>query len=448
MAAQHRVRTLILGAAGRDFHNFNLVYRGDPGTEVLAFTAAQIPGIAGRRYPAALAGPLYPDGIPVMPETGLDDMLRELKIERVVFAYSDVRHQQVMHLASRALASGADFELLGPDRTMLRAKVPVIAVSAVRTGCGKSQTVRYLSRRLRELSLRAAIIRHPMPYGDLEAERVQRFAARADLDAARCTLEEREEYEPHLAAGNIVFAGVDYGEVVARAEAEADLILWDGGNNDFPFIRPDIHIGLLDALRPGDESDYHPGEAVLRMADVLVAAKADAAGVSDVHLVMQNARALNPRAVLVRGASPVTLENPAAVRGRRVLVVEDGPTVTHGGMAYGAAFVAATRAGAAEIVDPRNGAAPDIAAVYAQYPHIGRVLPAVGYSETQLAALRRTIEGSDADLVVSATPVDLAALVGTAKPIVRARYEFAEMDAPGLWDEVQRLLADPRSRRR
>jgi len=445
MAAKHRIRTVILGAAGRDFHNFNLVYRDDPGTEVIAFTATQIPGIANRRYPAALAGPLYREGIPIVAESGLDSLLRDSQAERVVFAYSDVTHQQVMHLASRALAAGADFVLLGPEHTMIQASVPVIAVSAVRTGCGKSQTVRYLSGRLRELTLRAAIIRHPMPYGDLEAGRVQRFATRSDLDAAHCTLEEREEYEPHLAAGNIVFAGVDYAEVVARAQAEADLILWDGGNNDFPFVNPDLHIALLDSLRPGDESAFHPGEAVLRMADVVVVAKADAAADADVHRVMQSARTLNPRAVIVRGGSPVTLDDANAVRGKRVLAIEDGPTVTHGGMPYGAAFIAATRAGAARIVDPRASAAPEIAAVYAQYPHIGAVLPAMGYSTAQIAALRATIERSEADIVVSGTPVDLGALLGNAKPMVRARYEFAEMDAPGLWDEVQRFVKDPRA---
>ena len=446
MASKHRIRTVILGAAGRDFHNFNLVYRSDPGTEVIAFTATQIPGIASRRYPAALAGPLYPEGIPIVAEAGLDAFLRDAQAERVVFAYSDVTHQHVMHLASRALVTGADFVLLGPERTMIQARVPVIAVSAVRTGCGKSQTVRYLSRRLRELNLRAAIIRHPMPYGDLEAERVQRFATLSDLAAARCTLEEREEYEPHLAAGNVVFAGVDYADVVARAQAEADVILWDGGNNDFPFVNPDVHIALLDALRPGDESAYHPGEAVLRMADIVVAAKADAAAVADVQRVMQSARRLNAHAVIVRGASPVTLDDANAVRGKRVLAIEDGPTVTHGGMAYGAAFVAATRAGAARIIDPRASAAPEIAAVYAQYPHIGAVLPAMGYSAAQTAALRATIERSEADIVVSGTPVDLAALVGSAKPIVRARYDFAEMDTPGLWEEVRRQLTDPRAR--
>ncbi|MFM9968040.1 MAG: cyclic 2,3-diphosphoglycerate synthase [Burkholderiales bacterium] len=448
MAEKHRIHTVILGAAGRDFHNFNMVYRDDANTQVIAFTATQIPGIAKRLYPPSLSGPLYPEGIPIIAQGELDALLHESQVERVVFAYSDIRHEAVMHLASIALAGGADFLLLGPQRTMIQASVPVIAVSAVRTGCGKSQTVRYLSRRLRKESLRAAIIRHPMPYGDLEAQRMQRFATLADLAAAQCTLEEREEYEPHIAAGNMVYAGVDYAEVVARAQSEADLILWDGGNNDFPFVNPDVHIVLLDSLRPGDESAYHPGEAVLRMADIVVAAKADAAPAADIHRVMQNARLLNPRALLLRGASPVTLDNAAALRGKRVLVVEDGPTITHGGMPYGAAFVAAARSGAAEIVDPRTSAAPEIAAVYAQYPHIGTVLPAMGYSAAQIQALRATIETSRAEVVVSGTPIDLAALLGCVKPVVRVRYEFAEMDAPGLWDEVSRLLADPGARHR
>ena len=433
-------RVVILGAAGRDFHNFNMVFRDDPACEVVAFTATQIPGIAGRRYPGALAGPRYPEGIPIVAEAALEALIRDRRANRVVFAYSDVTHVHVMHLASRALAAGADFTLLGPAHTMLRARVPVIAVSAVRTGCGKSQTARYLSQRLRALSLRAAIIRHPMPYGDLERERVQRFATRADLDEARCTLEEREEYEPHLMAGNVVYAGVDYAAIVERAQSESDLILWDGGNNDFPFIKPDLHVVLVDALRPGDESAYHPGEAVLRMADVVVIAKADAAAVADVHRVAQSVRNLNPRAPIVRGASPVALEDEAAVRGRRVLVVEDGPTITHGGMAYGAGFVAATRAGAC-IADPRAWASPEIAAVYAQYPHIGPVLPAMGYSPQQLAALRATLERADVDVVVAGTPIDLAALLQIKKPVVRARYEFAELDTPGLWGEVERLLA-------
>ncbi len=433
-------RVVILGAAGRDFHNFNVAFRDDPRTEVVAFTAAQIPGIAGRRYPASLAGPRYPEGIPIVPEESLEDLVRRRRVGRVVFAYSDVPHAHVMHLASRALACGADFTLLGPARTMLPARVPVIAVSAVRTGCGKSQTARYLSQRLRGLALRCAVIRHPMPYGDLERERVQRFATREDLDEARCTLEEREEYEPHIAAGNAVYAGVDYADIIGRAERESDVILWDGGNNDFPFVRPDVHVVLVDALRPGHETAYHPGEAVLRMADIVVIAKADAASVSDVHRLRESVRALNPRACVVRGASPVALRDESAVRGKRALVVEDGPTVTHGGMAYGAGFVAASRAGAS-IIDPRAFAAPEIAAVYARYAHIGAVLPAMGYSPRQLAALRSTIQNSDAEVVVAGTPVDLAALLEIGKPVVRARYEFAELDAPGLWEEVERLLA-------
>ena len=432
-------KVIILGAAGRDFHNFNVAFRDDPATEVIAFTAAQIPGIAGRRYPAALAGERYPGGIAIVPETELESLVRERGVTHVVFAYSDVTHLHVMHTASRALAAGADFMLLGPRSTMLRARLPVIAISAVRTGCGKSQTARYLSRRLRGLGLRIAVIRHPMPYGDLERERVQRFANRADLDAAHCTIEEREEYEPHLAAGTMVFAGVDYAAVLARAESESDIILWDGGNNDFPFVRPDLHVVLVDTLRAGDETAYHPDEAVLRMADVVVAAKADAAGVSDVDCVMQSARRTNPDATVVRGGSPVTLDDVNAVRGKRVLAIEDGPTVTHGGMRYGAAFVAATRAGAT-IVDPRAWAAPELAAVYAQYPHIGPVLPAMGYSPRQVEALRATIERAEVDVVVAGTPVDLAALVRITRPLVRARYEFAEMDDPGLWGEVQRFL--------
>jgi len=429
---------VILGAAGRDFHNFNMVFREDPQVRVIAFTAAQIPGIAGRCYPASLAGPRYPEGIPIVAESELEALLHDCP-GTVVFAYSDLPHAQVMHLASRALAAGADFLLLGPQRTMLSACVPVIAVSAVRTGCGKSQTARYLSQRLRARSLRTAVIRHPMPYGDLERERVQCFRTRADLDEAGCTLEEREEYEPHLDAGNPVYAGVDYAAIVARAEQECDVILWDGGNNDFPFVRPDVHVVLADALRPGDESAYHPGESVLRMADIVVIAKADAAGAAEVDRVRENVRRANPRARVVRGASPVSLEREDLVRGRTVLVLEDGPTITHGGMAYGAGFIAASRAGA-RIVDPRSFAAPAIAEVYAQYPHIGPVLPATGYSPLQVEALRLTIERASAEFVIAGTPIDVAGLA-QGKTVLRARYEFAEMDKPGLGEEVERLLA-------
>ncbi len=435
-----RCRIVILGAGGRDFHNFNLVYRDDPAVEVVAFTAAQIPGIAGRRYPPALAGPLYPRGIPIFDESGLEGLCREHAIDQVVFAYSDVPHSQVMHLASRALAAGADFVLLGPDRTQLVADIPMIAVSAVRTGCGKSQTARYLSRLLREAGRRVAVIRHPMPYGELARQAVQRFATRSDLDAADCTIEEREEYEPHLAAGNIVFAGVDYARIIERARAEADILLWDGGNNDFPFVRPDLHIVLVDPLRPGHETGYHPGEAVLRMADIVVIAKCDAASAADLEQTVDAVRRIRPGVPLVRAASPVRLEQPDALRGRRVLVIEDGPTITHGGMPWGAGYLAAAQAGAV-IVDPRPYAVPLLATIYLKYPHIGAVLPALGYSHEQVEALRQTIEATPADLVISATPIDLAALVSPAKPVIRASYAYAETETPGLAGLVDSFLS-------
>jgi len=425
-------RVLILGAAGRDFHNFNVVYRDDPDVRVVGFTAAQIPGMSGRRYPAGLAGPRYPDGIPIADEADLEQICRREGVDEVVFAYSDVTHDAVMHLASRALATGADFALLGPERTMLAARVPVIAISAIRTGCGKSQTARWLGRWLRARGLRVAVLRHPMPYGDLERQRVQRFASRRDLDRAACSAEEREEYEPHLAAGNVVFAGVDYRQIVAQAEQEADLIVWDGGNNDFPLVRPNLHIVLVDALRPGQATAYHPGEAVLRMAEVVVVNKVDAAAAADVRRVIDEVRAVNPGATVVRAASPVRVEDPAAIRGKRVLVVEDGPTITHGGMAYGAGYVAATMGGAGAVVDPRRSAAPAVEDLFRKYPHIGMVLPAVGYGPEQIAALRDTIDRSDADVVLSATPIDLAALLRIEKPVVRVRYEYADAGEPTL----------------
>jgi predicted GTPase len=440
VSATYRTRIVIMGAAGRDFHNFNVVYRDDPAFEVVAFTAAQIPGIAGRRYPAALAGPLYPDGIAIAPEAELDALIRAQNVEQIVFAYSDLAHAEVMHRASRALAAGADFILLGPQRTMIAAGVPVIAVSAVRTGCGKSPVSRWISRELRSRGLRAAVVRHPMPYGNLARQGVQRFATRADLDRADCTVEEREEYEPHLAEGSVVFAGVDYLGVIAEAGRESDLLLWDGGNNDFPFVRPDLHIVLVDPLRAGHETAYHPGEAVLRMADIVLVAKADAAGPAAVREVMDSARRANPTAAILRGSMPLRLDDAPAVAGRRVLVVEDGPTITHGGMPHGAGYIAALRAGAAAIVDPRLSAAPELAAVYAQYPHIGPVLPAVGYSPGQLEALRQTINASRADVVVAATPIDLAALIALDKPVVRVRYEFADSETPGLAAELDRFL--------
>ncbi len=441
-AERRRRRILIMGAAGRDFHNFNAVFRDDGAVEVVAFTAAQIPGIADRRYPPSLAGALYPEGIPIAEEGECEALCRAHDVDEVVFAYSDITHETVMHAASRALAAGADFTLLGPDRTMIAAAVPVIAVSAVRTGCGKSQTVRHLARLLRERGLAVAVLRHPMPYGDLARQRVQRFASLADLDAADCTIEEREEYEPHIAEGNVVFSGVDSAAVAAAAAQEADVILWDGGNNDFPFLRPGLHVVLADALRPGQAATHHPGEAVLRMADVVVVAKVDAAPAEQVDQVVAEVSALAPGRPVVRAASPLTLDDPAAVDGRRVLVVEDGPTITHGGMRHGAGFVAASARPGVVIVDPRASAAPAIREIYARHPHIGPVLPAMGYSDAQREALRRTIAAADADIVVSGTPIELSRIIGIDKPVVRARYRYADAGEPTLGALVGRFLDD------
>jgi predicted GTPase len=434
-------RVLILGAAGRDFHNFNTAFRDNPRYEVIGFTAAQIPGVADRVYPAALAGQLYPRGIPIMPESRLEEVCRDRRVDDVVFAYSDVTHDHVMHLGSRALAAGADYLLLGPRHTMLRSQRPVIAVSAVRTGCGKSQIARWLSRLLRARGFRVAALRHPMPYGDLIRERVQRFASLADIAAGECTAEEREEYEPHVAAGNVIFAGVDYAAILAQAELEADIIVWDGGNNDFPFLRPDLHIVIVDALRPENVASHHPGETVLRMADIVVINKVDAAPADAVAQIARQVSAANPNAPILRAASPVVLDDAGAIAGRRVLVVDDGPTLTHGGMAYGAGYAAALDARPAEIVDPRESAAPEIAAVYRSFPHIGNVLPAMGYSPAQIAALRQTVDTSRAEVVVAGTPIDLAALTQVKKPVIRARYEFAEAGTPTLESAIDGFLA-------
>jgi predicted GTPase len=438
--AKGRKRVLIMGAAGRDFHNFNTVFRGDGAVDVVAFTATQIPGIAGRRYPPSLAGALYPDGISILTETDLEAQCREHRIDEVVFSYSDITHEAVMHAASRVLAAGADFRLLGPDSTMVDSGLPVIAVCAVRTGCGKSQTVRHLSQLIRARGLTAAVLRHPMPYGDLERQRVQRLASLEELDAADCTIEEREEYEPHIEAGNIVFAGVDYADIVAAASREADIILWDGGNNDFPMIRPDLHIVLADALRPGQTASHHPGEAVLRMADIVLVNKVDAAPPEQVEDIVAEVSDIVPDKPVLRAASPVVLDDPHAIDGKRVLVVEDGPTVTHGGMPHGAGFVAALARPGVTIVDPRAAATPEISAIFDRYPHIGPVLPAMGYNADQREVLRATIEAAAADVVVAGTPIDLARIIVTGKPVVRARYAYADAGEPTLGSHLDEFL--------
>lgn len=430
----HPQRVVIMGAAGRDFHNFNVYFRDNPAYHVVAFTATQIPNIEGRTYPATLAGSLYPDGIPIFPESDLTKIVKEHQVNQVVFAYSDISHETVMHRASVALAAGADFRLLGPRATMLKSSKPVVAVCAVRTGSGKSQTTRAVANALRTMGKRIVVVRHPMPYGDLTKQVVQRFATLDDLTLHHTTIEEREEYEPHLARGTVVYAGVDYGKILRQAEAEADVILWDGGNNDFPFFQPDVMIVVVDPHRAGHELLYHPGETNLRMADVIVINKVDTANAEDVNRVRVNARRANPRAILVEAASPIFVDDPSAIRGKRVLVVEDGPTVTHGEMAYGAGFVAANKFGAREIVDPRPYAVGSIRETYAQYPTTGAVLPAMGYSDQQIQELEETINAAPIDLVISATPIDLRRVIRIQHPNVRVRYELQEIGQPTLAD--------------
>jgi predicted GTPase len=423
---------LIMGAAGRDFHNFNVAYRHNPDAEVVAFTATQIPNIEGRLYPPELAGPAYPKGIPIHPEADLVRLIADRKVDQVVFAYSDVPHSYVMHKASQVLAAGADFVLLGPLSTQIESKKPVVSVCAARTGSGKSQTSRRVAEILRKSGKRVAAIRHPMPYGNLVRQAAQRFASYDDLEAADCTIEEREEYEPHLAQGVLVFAGVDYGEILRMAEKEVDVILWDGGNNDLPFYRSDLHIVVVDPHRPGHEMAYHPGEANVRMADVIVINKVDTASAEGVLEVRNNVAQLNPAATVIEAASPIFVDDPAAIRGKRVLVVEDGPTLTHGEMAYGAGWVAARRFGAAEIVDPRPYAVGSIAQTYAKYPTTGAVLPAMGYSDGQVRELEQTINNAKADLVLIGTPIDLGRLLDLNKPAQRIRYELQEIGQPSL----------------
>ena len=420
-------KVLIMGAAGRDFHNFNVAYRDDPEVEVVAFTATQIPGIEDRRYPPALAGTRYPDGIPIRPEEELSNMIGRLAVDEVVFAYSDVSHQYVMHRGSEVLAAGAAFTLLGPDATMLDSTKPVVAICAVRTGSGKSQTTRAVVRALRDLGRTTVVVRHPMPYGNLVAQRVQRFASYEDLLEAKATVEEREEYEAHLVAGSVVYAGVDYEEILKAAQAEADVVLWDGGNNDLPFFRPNVHLVVADPHRAGHETTYHPGETNLRMADVIVINKCDTAEPEKIEAVEETARELNPTAVVIRADSPVTVDEPDALEGKRVLVIEDGPTLSHGEMTYGAGVVAARQHGAAEIVDPRPYATGSLKAVYDRYP-VGPVLPAMGYSAGQIQELEQAIDRAPVDVVVIATPVDLAKVADIRKPSVRVRYELQERD--------------------
>lgn len=431
---------IILGAAGRDFHNFNVFFRGNPAYHVVAFTAAQIPNIADRRYPAALAGPEYPFGIPIQPESELDRLITDLRADVAVFSYSDVSHEHVMHIASRALAAGADFLLLGPRHTMLKARVPVIAVCAARTGAGKSQTTRRVAALLVQRGLRPVVVRHPMPYGDLAREAVQRFARSADLDYHRVTIEEREEYEPLLRAGRVVYAGVDYERILREAEHEADVLVWDGGNNDMPFFVPDLLITVVDPHRADHAAHYHPGEAVVRMADVIVVNKVDTATPDEIATVRRVVRELNRRATVIEAASPISVEDGAQLRDKRVLVVEDGPTVTHGGMPYGAGWVAARRYDAAQIVDPRPYAVGSIRETYAAYPGTGPVLPAMGYGEEQVRELAETIRATPADMVVIGTPVDLAQLVRLDKPSVRVRYELEELGRPNLASVLEPFL--------
>ena len=433
-------KVIIMGAGGRDFHNFNTVFRQDPETQVVAFTATQIPGIADRVYPSSLAGPLYPDGIPIRPEEELTELIHEHGVDEVILAYSDLKHETVMHKASIVLGAGADFRLLGPDATMLGSSKPIVAVCAVRTGCGKSQTSRKVGQALLDAGLRVALVRHPMPYGDLEAMRVQRFATLEDIDDSHPTVEEREEYEEPVRMGMVMYAGVDYEAILRQAEQEADVIVWDGGNNDLPFFKPDLLIVVADPLRPGHELLYHPGEANIRMADVVVINKVDTASADDVEAVVRNVRDVNPLAQVIFGQSPPVLDPGPELRGGTVLVVDDGPTLTHGEMPFGAGLVAARSAGAARIVDPRPHAVGSLGDVFARWPQLTNVLPAMGYSDEQLKELQETINAVDCDVVVTGTPIDLGRLIDSRHPIRRARYELEELGHPTIADVLAPVL--------
>jgi predicted GTPase len=425
-------KIVILGAAGRDFHNFNVLYRNDPDVKVVAFTATQIPDIAGRSYPPVLAGPLYPQGIPIVEEAEIEELIEREGIDEAIFSYSDVSHQDVMHLASRVNAAGANFVLAGKERTQLKSKLPVISICAVRTGCGKSPTTRRVAELLRKDGWHPVVIRHPMPYGDLAAQACQRFACLKDLDLHQCTIEEREEYEPHLVEGTIVYAGVDYEKILRRAEQDGDLILWDGGNNDTSFYRSDLEIVVLDSHRVGHELSYHPGEINFRSADILIINKVDSANAFELEELRKHCRQFNPEALVIEAACEITTPNPEMVRGKRALVIEDGPTLTHGGMAYGAGVICARNCGAASLVDPRPYGVGSINGTFAKYPHLSTVLPAMGYSETQRRELEQTIDRAPCDIVVVATPIDLASVIHLSKPSVRVKYELRERTHPDL----------------
>ena len=426
----NRTRVLIMGAAGRDFHNFNVIYRNDPHSEVVAFTATQIPNIEGRRYPPELSGKLYPSGIPILDEADLSRLILGMKVDDVVFSYSDVSHEYVMHKASEVLKCGANFKLLGGKKTMIRSNKPVIAIGAVRTGSGKSQTSRRVAEVLTDVGRRVAIIRHPMPYGNLAKQKVQRFSTIEDLKKHDCTIEEMEEYEPHIVRGSVVFAGIDYGAILDKAEKEADIILWDGGNNDMPFYKPDLFLVVVDPHRPGHELLFYPGESNLLMADVLVINKVDTADPENVATVKINIASVNPSATVIEAASPVKVEEPDAIKGKRCLVVEDGPTLTHGGMKFGAGVVAAEKFGASEIVDPRPWITGTIAETFETYPDIGKLLPAMGYGEQQIKDLESTITAADCDAVLIGTPIDLRKVLHIEKPSVRVTYDLKEIGKP------------------
>ncbi|MEJ5327673.1 MAG: cyclic 2,3-diphosphoglycerate synthase [Candidatus Bathyarchaeia archaeon] len=437
-----RKKIIIMGAAGRDFHNFNVHFKDNSHYEVVAFTAAQIPGIHCRIYPPELAGPRYPAGIPVYPEEMLPQLIREFDVDEVVFAYSDVSHEYIMCKASLVLACGADFCLMGAKSTMLKAEVPVISVCAVRTGSGKSQTSRQIARFLKSRGLKVVVIRHPMPYGDLKRQILQRFASHQDLANCKCTIEELEEYEPHVENGIVVYAGVDYGRILKEAQNEADIIIWDGGNNDLPFLKPDLHIVLADPHRVGHELIYYPSAVNIRLANVVIVNKVDTADPAKVKQVKENVKSLNPGVMILEAASPITVDKPELIRGRRVLVIEDGPTVTHGDMPYGAATIAAEKFGAKELVNPKPFAVGSIKDTYAQYPHLGAVLPAVGYSETQIAELEETINATACDVVLIGTPIDLGRLIKVNKPTVRVKYELQIISPVCLEEILEDFLKD------